>query len=77
MQSRRAEEFGSVPIWRNVLSETWSYDFGVQPGNANLPIGDGGEAQSANREIGVPMFQPQQVESTLNSDTTRHFGSLF
>jgi hypothetical protein len=24
------------------------------PGNANLPIGDGTEAQNANREIGVP-----------------------
>ncbi len=26
------------------------------PGNANLPIGDGGKAQDANREIGVPRF---------------------
>ena len=26
----------------------------LTPGNANLPIGDGTEAQNANREIGVP-----------------------
>jgi hypothetical protein len=28
--------------------------FGSKPGNANLPIGEGGEA---NREIGVPRFR--------------------
>jgi hypothetical protein len=34
-----------------------NFEFGCRlanPGNANLPIGDGAEAQNANREIGVP-----------------------
>ena len=69
MQERAARErgpfFGSVPIWRNVLSEAWSYDFGVQPGNAILPIGVLCLPTVVNREIGVPRFQPQQLESTL------------
>jgi hypothetical protein len=32
------------------------------PGNANLPIGDGAEAQNANREIGVPSVRQPTPE---------------
>jgi hypothetical protein len=32
------------------------------PGNANLPIGDGAEAQNANREIGVPRVRQPTPE---------------
>jgi hypothetical protein len=32
------------------------------PGNANLPIGDGREAQNANREIGVPRVRQSAPE---------------
>jgi len=33
-----------------------------KPGNANLPIGDGAEAQTANREIGVPRLRQPTPE---------------
>ena len=32
------------------------------PGNANLPIGDGTEAQNANRKIGVPRVRKPTPE---------------
>jgi hypothetical protein len=32
------------------------------PGNAYLPIGDGTEAQNANREIGVPRVRQSTTE---------------
>ena len=36
------------------------------PGNANLPIGDGTEAQNANREIGVPGVPQSTTELKVN-----------
>jgi hypothetical protein len=39
----------------------------ILPGNANLPIGD---AKTANREIGVPRFNPIKfIPSHLTSET--------
>ena len=52
------------------LSEIWTEYFGVHPGNANLSIGVLCLPTFANREIGAPRFQPQQLESTSNRDTT-------
>jgi hypothetical protein len=38
------------------------------PGNANLPIGD---AQPANREIGVPRIQPMRLLPRVNCEPSK------
>ena len=43
----------------------WAATSGSDPGNANLPIGDGTEAQDANREIGVPRIRLPATELTF------------
>jgi len=49
MEQSTVSQFGEMR-WKKCDNATWEYN----PGNANLPIGDGAEAQTANREIGVP-----------------------
>jgi hypothetical protein len=64
------------PILIDSVLSYFRFEIGCRlanPGNANLPIGDGTEAQNPNREIGVPRVRFRSRSLTF---LRMHFSKL-